>query len=427
MDKEHRMLKAEILQEQGWKQREIAEMLGVTDRTVRNYLRPRTTATAAIKRPSKLDRFKPFIDSILEDNPGYNREILIDRLRKMGYDGKISILRDYAATVQKHIELQAVIRFETEMGRQAQVDWKEFGKQVVDGKATKLYAFVMVLGYSRKPFVYFTTSMDQDTLLACHVLAFASFGGVPAEILYDNMRTAFAPDSEGNWQPTKRLLALAVHYGFTPRRCRVRRPETKGKVERTIGYLDNNFWPRMDDQELSLATLNAEVGHWIEAIGQKPMAELGESRNERFVREKPALKALPAADFDVRREIPLLVGREGHVRHEGNRYTVPAAFIGEMVSLLVHPLDRTAELCFPDGTGRTLTLAPEGARRTVEFPGDRATHERRWRANRDRLAVRRNPRKRQRLSAMEIPVDVRPASVYDTLSWAAIASAGGQS
>ena len=143
MDKEHRMLKAEILQEQGWKQREIADMLGVTDRTIRNDLRPRLKATEPIKRPSKLDHFKPFIDSILKDNPSYNRKVLIDRFRRMGYDGKISILRDYAAAVQKRIEIQAVTRFETEMGRQAQVDWKEFGKQIVDGKETKLYAFVL--------------------------------------------------------------------------------------------------------------------------------------------------------------------------------------------------------------------------------------------------------------------------------------------
>jgi transposase len=423
MDKEHRMLKAEILQEQGWKQREIAEMLGVTDRTVRNYLRPQPKVTEPTRRPSKLDRFKPFIDSVLEDNPGYNREVLGDRLEKMGYEGKVSILRDYAAAVQKRIELQAVIRFETEMGRQAQVDWKEFGKQVVDGKETKLYAFVMVLGYSRKAFVLFTTSMDQATLLACHVLAFAFFGGVTAEILYDNMRTAFQPDIEGSWQPTKRLLALAAHYGFTPRRCRVRRPETKGKVERTIGYLDNNFWPRMEGIELSLATLNAEVSGWIDTIGQKPIADLAESRNERFARERPALKALPTVDFDVRKEIPLVVSREGNVRHEGNRYTVPTALIGEMVSLLVHPLDGSAELRFPDGTGRRFALAPAGAHELVEFPGDRASHAQRWSSDRDRLAQRRRPRKRQRTAALDIPVESRPTSVYEELSRAMAASA----
>jgi transposase len=89
--------------------------------------------------------------------------------------------------VTRKITKAAAIRFEIEPGRQAQVDWKEFGK--------------------RGPFVRFTTSMDQSTLLACHVLAFSSFGGVPCEILYDNMRTAFAPDADGLWQPTKRLLA----------------------------------------------------------------------------------------------------------------------------------------------------------------------------------------------------------------------------
>ena len=53
-------------------------------------------------------------------------------------------------------------------------------------------------------------------MLACHALAFAYFEGVPREILYDNMRTTFQPDSEGVWRPTNKLLSLAVHYGFTP-------------------------------------------------------------------------------------------------------------------------------------------------------------------------------------------------------------------
>lgn len=86
------------------------------------------------------------------------------------------------------------MRIETESARQARVDWKEFGKQVVDVKSVKLHAFIMVLGYSREESVRFTTSMDMATL----------------------------------------LCALAVHYGSTPKRCRARHPETKGKVERTI-------------------------------------------------------------------------------------------------------------------------------------------------------------------------------------------------
>ena len=76
------------------------------------------------------------------------------------------------------------------------------------------------------------------------------------------MKTAFLCDAEGTWGATKRLSAVAAHYGFTPRRCQVRRPETKGKVERTIGYLDGNFWLRMDGLPLSLAELIAAVTGW---------------------------------------------------------------------------------------------------------------------------------------------------------------------
>jgi len=416
------MLKAKILQEQGKTQKEIAEALGVTDRTIRNYLRRHGEPRREQVRKSKLDEFKGFIDTVLEDNPFLNRELLIERLRKQGYQGRISILRDYAAAVTKRVTKAATIRFETEPGRQAQVDWKEFGKQVVDGRLTKLYAFVMVLGYSRKPFVRFTTSMAQATLLACHVLAFDFFGGVPCEILYDNMRTAFAPDAEGVWQPTKRLLALAAHYGFAPRRCRVRRPETKGKVERTIGYLDNNFWPRMEGRELSLLNLNAEVGAWIEAISSKPIVDLGESRADRFERERPELKSLPATDFDVRTELPLHVGREGTIRHEGNRYTVPAALIGELVGLLVHPLHRNVELRFPDGSARRFVLAATGSHARVEFPGDGSTLLRRWREDRERTARRRRPRRRTMPSDIEVATGSTAA--YEALSGLMDASVG---
>lgn len=422
MTKEHCMLKAKILQDQGKTQLQIAAELGVTDRTIRNYLKRYGKPRSGRVRQSKLDAFKAFIDTVLEDNPFLNREILLERLRKRGYEGRISILRDYAAAVTRKITKAAVIRFETEPGRQAQVDWKEFGKQLVDGRETKLYAFVMVLGYSRRPFVRFTTSMDQSTLLACHVLAFSSFGGVPCEILYDNMRTAFAPDADGLWHPTKRLLALAAHYGFAPLRCRVRRPETKGKVERTIGYLDNNFWPRMEGQELTLAGLNAEVGNWIETISAKAIADLGESRAVRFAREKPELKPLPAADFDVRQEIPLHIGREGVIRHEGNRYTVPPSLIGELACLLVHPLHRDVELRLPDGSIRRFTLAAAGSRARVEFPGDVSSHRQRWLDDRERMARRRRPRKRP--ARADIHVETGSASVYDALSGVVDASEG---
>jgi transposase len=414
MDKEHSMLEARVLQGQGFTQTAIAEALGVCERTVRNHLNGMPCERKKPHRGSKMDNFKGVVDEILEANVSYNGELIYERLVRMGYGGKISVMKDYVAKIRREIYRQAVIRFETEPGWQAQVDWKEFGTQTVDGISTKLYAFVMVLGYSRKAFVLFTTSMDTATLMSCHALAFAYFGGVPHEILYDNMRTAYQPDSEGVWHPTRKLLALAVHFGFTPKRCRVRRPETKGKVERTIGYLDNNFWPRMEGETLSLAELNDKVTLWLAMVDDKDLADFSESRATRFGRENEFLLALPQDPFDVCGEEPVLVNRESLIRYETNSYSVPPQYIGTMLSLKVHPLSGAAEICGPTGSIRHIQLSPKGARLTNFTPEDRESIRKRWEADRTRLA-RIRTRKVRRVRAQAPDVEVRLPAVYDEL------------
>lgn len=414
MEQEHRMLDARILQAQGYTQVQIAEMLQVTDRTIRNYLRYPPRERKRPVRASKLDPHKALIGEVLEANPRYNSELLFERLLRLGYTGKKSILKDYVAGVRRRLLIQAVMRFETEPGLQAQVDWKEFGRQLVDGKEQKLYAFVMVLGYSRKAFVHFTTSMDTATMLACHLLAFAYFDGVPWEILYDNMKTAFYCDVEGSWRAAKRLTAVAAHYGFTPKRCQVRRPETKGKVERTIGYLDGNFWPRMEGGPLCLAELNARVTGWLRDIDAKPLAQFSESRNDRFVREKVPLRSLPIDSCDVREQIPVAVNRESMICYQTNSYSVPPEHIGQVLMLNVDPLSRGAELCGPQGTVRKFALAAAGARQRTVFPEDRQAMHQRWKQDRERTARRRAPRRRPQKLVIE--VEVRSPAEYEPIA-----------
>lgn len=413
MDKEHCMLEARILQGQGKTHIEIAEILGVCERTVRNYLTGMPSERKKPKRGSKVDSFKSLIDTILDGNPSYNGQLIYERLQTLGYTGKISVMKDYIASVRRKLELQAVIRFETEPGMQAQVDWKEFGKQVVDGVMVKLYAFVMVLGFSRKAFVRFTTSMDGATVMACHALAFEYFRGVPREILYDNMRTAFHPDAEGIWRPTKRLAALAVHYGFTPKRCRVRRPETKGKVERTIGYLGNNFWPRMDVDTLSLAELNEKVLGWLAAVDAKTLSGFNDSRAQRFTVEQELLKPLTALPFDTRRDIPVLVNRESMIRHETNSYSVPPEYIGQILLLKVHPFEIEAEVLSTSKSIRRFTLNAAGAKMKRMFPDDHRSLAKKWNADRTRIARVRKPK--APAERRNTAVDIRSPSTYDGL------------
>jgi transposase len=411
MYKEQKMMKARILQAKGYRQREIAEMLDVSERTVRNYLNNPPSPRKKGKRPSKLDSFVGTIKAVISENPFYNCELLYEDLQRAGYQGRKSILRDLVSRLRKEVITEAVIRFETVPGHQAQVDWKEFGRRQVNGIDRKLYAFVMTLGYSRTPFVRYTTDMKQDTFLSCHIDAFHYFGGVPRTILYDNMKTAFIAGTDGVFHPQKSLMSLASHYGFAPERCRVRRPQTKGKVERTIGYLDNNFWMRVKDGDLEIDQLNEDVLRWIDSIKDNPIGGIGESRAERFERDRAELRPLPARDLDVRLSIPCTVNRESMITYETNRYSVSPELISRTVELRVDRRSSRAEVFFEGNSVKSIALAPTGSRAYILHDEDKKAIRERWRKDRECREVRaRRARSRRETEMM---VSVRHPSVYD--------------
>lgn len=415
--KENRMHYARILSEQGLKQREIAERLGVSDRMVRKYLKPEFGTAARKVRKSLLDPFKGLIDTVLEESPFFNLVVLAKRLRAQGYAGSKSILREYAAEKRKGILTKAVLRFETEPGRQAQVDWKECGRWLLGGKEQKLYAFVMLLGYSRKPFVLFTTSMKTSTLLAAHLKAFEFFGGVPWEILYDNMKTAWLFKGT-EWVVNPALLAFASSCGFEPRRCQVRRPQTKGKVERFIGYLGNHFLPMAQAQGFSsIEELTASVNLWLQEVDEERLREFGETREERFAKEREHLRPwIAEAAPDVREIVPLSVSREGFLRYETNRYSVSAQHLGKEVLLKVDPLTRRADLFSGTVLLRSFTLLPKGAHRTILEANDRLSLVQRWKQENRRENRKENqlPLEREASAGRlpEVAVCVRAPSWY---------------
>lgn len=411
-NKERCMIKAKDLQAKGHTQREISEKLGVCERTVRNYLKNPPTSRKKSRRESKLAPYYSFIDAKIKEQPYFNCEILYDDLRKIGYTGRISILRDYAKKVRREVLTEAVIRFETVPGHQAQVDWKEHGKHLVDGEMKNLNQFMMTLGFSRKPFIRFTTSMKSEVFLRCHIEAFKYFGGIPETILYDNMKTVFVADENGEFQVQKDLLRFASHYGFSAERCRVRRPQTKGKVERSIGYTNTNFWPRVKDGPLSIDNLNNDGLSWIESIMDKRIGGLSESRRERFEIEKQHLRGLPEFDLDIRTCFPCMVNRESCITYETNKYSVNPCFIGKIVELRVDSSSREAEIFFEDKSIKKFTLAVPGSRGRLITPDDRELIEKRHRHDRDRLEKIRSV-KRKVKSGVE--VDIRHPSFYDSV------------
>ena len=378
--KEDRMHVARIMANEGHTQKYIAEYLGVSDRMVRKYLNPEFGTHPRKCRESILKPFYPIIEDTLDNDPYFNLVYLHERLQNAGYSGKITILRDYARKHRKKLIEKAVIRFETEPGRQAQVDWKECGTMEIDGKLQKVYAFVMLLGYSRIPFVLFTLDMTTSTLLQAHLMAFQYFGAVPKEILYDNMKTAWY-NSSGVWQVNSKLLAFASACGFTPLRCQVRRPQTKGKVERFISYLAHSFLIREEAvSATTLNNLNKSVAGWISTIVEQQMSQFRQTRKERFEYEKQFMNTWnPSAAPDVRLVKEVLVSREGLIRYETNKYSVPAEYIGQTAMLKVDTLKRNATV-FVDGMLlRSFDLLVKGAKLQSIRKTDSDSLIKRWR------------------------------------------------
>lgn len=407
-----KMHQAEVLRRAGRKQREIAEMLGVSDRMVRYYLKPKPAAPPK-KKHSLLDPYRDYITAKLEETPGYNLVVLRKELASQGYSGGMTILRVFGKQIRDDVVKRAVIRFETLPAQQAQVDWKEVGLWDIDGVPRKVYAFVMLLGYSRRAYVHFTLDMTSSTLLACHVEAFTYFGGVVHEILYDNMKTAWL-NRGGQWEVNPALLSFAAQCGFQPKRCMVRRPQTKGKVERFIGYVGNHFLPMARESGLtSIEELNQAVNRWLDEINEEPIRAFCESRNERFEREKTHfIPFVPEAAPDVREDKTVLVSCEGTIVFETNRYSVPARYLGKALTLRCHPLTREAALYAKDMLVRCFSLLPKGARRTDVREEDRRELLELW--QKQRQGGGKRPLTREK-TAPQVQVEVRSPAWYEVL------------
>ncbi|HIC96492.1 TPA: IS21 family transposase, partial [Candidatus Bipolaricaulota bacterium] len=312
------------LHKQGLSISEIARRTGRDRKTIRKYLQQpwRPPQRKPAKRKSKLD---PFKDYLLKrwDEGVTNAVKLLDEIKNQGYQGGYTILKDFLHPLRQEAKNQAVLRFETAPGLQAQVDWACFGKILVDGEWKRLYAFTMTLGYSRMKYLEFMTSVDIEHFLQGHINAFHYFGGVPEEVLVDNLKSAvlWRNGSEIHWNP--RYLDFAAHYGFVPRACWPYRAQTKGKVESSIGYVRKNFWPGRHYR--GLVDLNRQAREWLDGTANaKVNATTGEAPWERLEREREELMPLEGiADYDTSYLAQRKVTRDCYVHYRGNRYSVP--------------------------------------------------------------------------------------------------------
>ena len=279
------------LHRQGLSIRAIARRLGVSRNTVRAALRRDGPPKRAPQhRPrSKLEPFRDYLLARLAEFPELSAEVLLEEIRAMGYSGGRTILKEFTLPYRVR-RREPVVRFETPPGQQAQVDWAHLGVHAIGGKPAQLYLFVMVLGFSRALYAEVTTSMGMEPFLSAHVRAFVAFGGVPEQLLYDNAKTVVLSRGRGGPVFHPALLDFAGTCGFSPKVCRPYRAKTKGKVERTIGYVRDRFF--VGRTFADVADLETQLGAWIDGVANaRTHKTTGERPVDRLAREK--LAALP--------------------------------------------------------------------------------------------------------------------------------------
>jgi len=290
------------LKKQGYSIRGISRITGLDRRTIskrlkEDSLKPRKK----VVYKSKLDTFKSYIEKrVKEALPDKIPSTVIYReILDMGYEGKGRVVQSFVSNLYKKfmpLKEESIVRFETLPGEQAQVDWT-----VIKGGKNPIYAFIMILGYSRYTYVYFTDNMRYDTFEDCHKKAYSYFGGIPKNILYDNLKSVVIKRNAygaGKHKFNEKFLDFSRDYGFNPLLCKPYRAKTKGKVERYIGYLKRNFYiplkAKLKNSSLVIdcELLNSQIFSWLEITSNRVHSTLKQKPRELFEIEKKALLPL---------------------------------------------------------------------------------------------------------------------------------------
>lgn len=319
---------------------EIARRFNCDPRTVDRYIKIQSgeikPKKSSRKYTSLIDDYKSIIiDKV--DTYGATAMAVYKFIKTKGYSGKYSTV---AAFVNKHKKIEtkrATIRFETTPGLQAQVDWKENLTMISKhGEVFKINIFLMVLGYSRTKYLQVTMDKSQKTLFKCMISAFNYFGGIPKEILFDNMKTVIdrSKSTFSRVEFNKVFKYFADDSGFKPIACRAYRPQTKGKVE-SLARLTNRLAVYNGEFE-DYNDLESIVYNFMNEINDEISQATNTTPNKRLKKEIEYLKPIPPINSllsYISCEKEYKVSKESMVNYKGKKYSVPTKYIGYKLNI----------------------------------------------------------------------------------------------
>jgi transposase len=299
----------------------IARDLGLNRRTVDSTINGDNKDEHKTRQPrgSILDLYRDYIKQRL-DKYDLTATRILREIQEQGYTGSYTILKRYVREVKGAKPKPAFVRFETEPGEQAQVDWSDFGWIESNGKRLKVYCFSMVLGYSRTLYIEFTHSQNLVSLGKAHINAFRYFGGFTDTILYDNMATVVLSRQGDNIQWNPQFADFARYYGFIPKLCQPGRKETKGKVERPFSYIRSSFFDGSDFS--GLTDLNEKARNWLDNVANTRIHATTKMIPFDRLKEEN-LHPLKEGNYVLEHSETRKSSKDCYISFEGNRYSIP--------------------------------------------------------------------------------------------------------
>jgi transposase len=329
-------LSVRALHEEGVPKKTIARRLGIDRRTVRKYIHSIDRGASEPRRATvskKLDAFVEMIEAkVAQGLSGV--QIYQDLCTQAGFAASYESVKRVVRTLRR-VEPEVYCRMRFAPGEEAQIDFGEIGMLLVDGKPRRVWLFAMTLCFSR--YSYYELVLDQTvpTFLGAIRRGFEDFGGAPARIKPDNLKSAVLISGLGERYYQEDFFRLCQHYGTLPDAARPMTPTDKGRTERDIGYVKGSCF-----EGRSLATLEeaqAWLAHWRRDVAvvrvhgttrRRPVDLFEES-------ERAALHPLPADPYEVTTFSRHKVRKDCHVQVLSNYYSVPHTFVGTTVTVRV--------------------------------------------------------------------------------------------
>ncbi|MCI0152397.1 IS21 family transposase [Paraburkholderia sediminicola] len=321
-----------------WRCGTIARQLHVNRGTVQRVLaQAGLPRIGPMLRPSQIDAYLPFIHETLKKFPSLTASRLYAMVYERGYRGGQHHFRHLVSLHRPRPVAEAYLRLRTLPGEQAQCDWGSFGHLQIGRARRPLMAFVMVLSWSRQIYLHFFLDARMDSFLAGHAGAWTEWSGLPRVVLYDNLKSAVL-ERRGDairFNPT--LLAFAAHHRYEPRPVAVCRGNEKGRVERAIRFVRENFFAAR--KFVDLDDLNAQAALWCAGpAADRPCREEPTiTVREAFAREQPSLLALPANPYPCELQLAVKVNKTPYVRFDLNDYTIPHTHVRRTLTVRADP------------------------------------------------------------------------------------------